>query len=192
MSFEGGFIMFVPRLIGKIRRLSGDKISNFLLRRALQSVGAGTRFQRNVWVHNPGLVDIGKNCIITSGVVIGTEIPNNRCKIGDNVQVNVDVLLDHSGGLDIGDNTLISQETIVYTHDHGLDPRSKPVPLHKTIGRNVWIGTRVIVLQSCQNIGDGAIIGSGAVVTKDVAPYTIVGGNPARIIAEVPLDQRRA
>ena len=92
MAYEGGFIMLIPRLIGKIRRLSGDKISNFILRRALQSVGAGTRFQRNVWVHNPRLVDIGKNCIITSGVIIGTEIPNNRCKIGDNVQVNVDVL----------------------------------------------------------------------------------------------------
>lgn len=50
-----------------------------------------------------------------------------------------------------------------------------------TIGNDVWIGARVIIMDGV-NIGDGAIIAAGAVVTKDVEPYTIVGGVPAKTI----------
>lgn len=51
-----------------------------------------------------------------------------------------------------------------------------------TIGHDVWIGYGTIILSSCKRIGNGAVIGAGAVVTKDVPPYTIVAGNPARPI----------
>ena len=54
---------------------------------------------------------------------------------------------------------------------------------HVTIGNDVWIGHGAIVLAG-RSIGDGAVIAAGAVVTKDVAPYTIVGGNPARPIRQ--------
>lgn len=50
------------------------------------------------------------------------------------------------------------------------------------IGEDVWIGARVIVLPGCKKIGAHSIIGAGAVVTKDVPEYAIVGGNPARVI----------
>ena len=50
------------------------------------------------------------------------------------------------------------------------------------IGNDVWIGQNVVVLPTCNNIGNGAIIGAGSIVTKDVIPYSIVAGNPARLI----------
>ena len=50
------------------------------------------------------------------------------------------------------------------------------------IGNDVWIGARVIVLPGCKTIGNGVIIGAGAVVTKDIPDYAIVGGNPAKIL----------
>lgn len=54
---------------------------------------------------------------------------------------------------------------------------NKPI----TIGNNVWIGTRVVILDGV-NIGDNSIIATGAIVTKDVPPYSIVGGVPAKVI----------
>jgi acetyltransferase-like isoleucine patch superfamily enzyme len=62
---------------------------------------------------------------------------------------------------------------------------SKPVKIDDF----VWVGANCVVLKGI-NIGEGAIIGAGSVVTKDVPPYTIVAGNPARIIREIPVDER--
>ncbi len=50
------------------------------------------------------------------------------------------------------------------------------------IGNDVWIGSRVLITSACSKIGDGAIVGAGSVVTHDVEPYTIVAGNPAKVI----------
>ena len=97
-------------------------------------------------------------------------------------EINRDVHLDTTGGLSIGSGVLISEGAVIYTHDHGLDPRSAPDGLPKTIGRNVWIGTRAVILPKCQRIGTGAVIGAGAIVTRDVPPFAIVAGNPARVV----------
>lgn len=51
-----------------------------------------------------------------------------------------------------------------------------------TIGNDVWIGENTVILPSCHSIGDGAIVGAGAIVTKDIPPYAVVAGNPAKIL----------
>ena len=61
------------------------------------------------------------------------------------------------------------------------DPRERSF---LSIGNDVWIGTRATILPSVKYIGDGAVIGAGAVVTKDVEPYSIVAGVPARVIGQ--------
>ena len=55
------------------------------------------------------------------------------------------------------------------------------------VGNDVWIGSNAVILPNC-NIGDGAIIGAGAVVTSDIEPYTVVGGIPARFIKKRELE----
>lgn len=52
------------------------------------------------------------------------------------------------------------------------------------IGHDVWVGQRVTILPGCREIGDGAIIGAGSVVTRDVPPFTVVGGSPAKVICD--------
>ena len=82
----------------------------------------------------------------------------------------------------------MGQDVIVYTTRHKDDRVDIPMReqgmaevLPVTIGNDVWIGSRVIILPGV-TIGDGCIIGAGAVVTKDVPPYSVVGGVPGRII----------
>lgn len=88
------------------------------------------------------------------------------------------------------DNSLMMGENVLFLGGgHNYDRTDIPIgkqggkgktPLH--IAGDVWIGARAIVLPGCQRIGHGAIIGAGAVVTKDVPDLAIVGGNPAKVL----------
>ncbi len=114
--------------------------------------------------------------------------------IGADVQLNDSVHIGAVELVEIGDNTLIASRVFITDHSHGSygspDPASYPeappaqrpiVARPVRIGRNVWLGEQVCVLPGV-TIGDGAIVGANAVVTRDVPPYTIVAGNPARVI----------
>ena len=105
----------------------------------------------------------------------------DHLRIGARVSINPFVHIWALGGVTIGDDTLIASHVAITSLTH--DPRaqffsaslqSRPI----VIGRNVWIGTHAVILPGV-TIGDGAIIGAGAVVTKDVAPRTVVVGIPA-------------
>ncbi len=62
----------------------------------------------------------------------------------------------------------------------GAQGGKEKTPLH--IAGDVWIGSRAVILPGCKRIGHGAIVGAGAVVTKDIPDYAIVGGNPAKVL----------
>jgi len=102
--------------------------------------------------------------------------------MGSNSVINQKCRLDNRGGITIGRNVSISQEVLILTADHDPDAsdfqsRTKSVQ----IADFVWIGTRATILPGVQ-IGQGAVIAAGAVVTKDVPPYAIVAGVPAKTI----------
>ncbi len=179
MSYKGGKILFIPRAVKKIVKITIGAINTVLYSIACQKVGRGTKFQHDIWIADPSSVLIGDQCFFSRGTSFSTEIAGKQLLIGNNVQINANALIDYTGGLSIADNSMISEGCIIYTHDHGLDPRSSPKPLSKSIGCNVWLGARCIIMPGCRNIGDGAIIGAGSIVTRDVASNTIVAGNPA-------------
>jgi len=102
--------------------------------------------------------------------------------IGANSVINQKCRLDNRGGISIGENVSISQEVLILTADHdteATDFKGREKPVH--IEDFVWIGTRAIILPGV-TIGYGALIAAGAVVAKDVAPYSIMGGVPAKLI----------
>ena len=77
-----------------------------------------------------------------------------------------------------------STHPMFFNSDLGFIEKS-PIEFAKlNIGHDVWIGKKVMITNGCKHIGNGAIIGCGSIVTKDVEPYTIVAGNPARIIGK--------
>jgi maltose O-acetyltransferase len=104
--------------------------------------------------------------------------------IGCHTIINRDVLLDGRMGLQIGDNVSISEGSSMITLDH--DPHNphfaaRGARIH--IDDRAFVGARAMILPGV-TVGEGAVVAAGAVVTRDVPPYTIVAGVPARPIGE--------
>lgn len=108
-----------------------------------------------------------------------------RIKVGKNSNINKNVLLDGRGGcIEIGDNVDIAQDVNIWTLQHDYNsPDYKAVGGDVTIEDYVWIASRATILPGVK-IGRGAVIACGAIVTKDVAPLSVVAGVPAKVIAQ--------
>ena len=106
--------------------------------------------------------------------------------IGKNVFINACCRFQDQGGIEIGDGSLIGHNTTIATLNHDFNPqkRANITPKKVKIGKNVWIGSDSTILPGV-HIGDGAIIGAGSVVTKDIPARTIAVGNPARVIKQI-------
>lgn len=134
--------------------------------------------------------EIGKHVVFH----FRTEIRGiHRLKIGSGTIIGDNTLLDARRGLTIGENVNISSNVSIYSgaHDH-RDPYFRSTPQTNrpiTIGNRVWLGSNVIILTGV-NIGEGAVCCAGCVVTKDVEPYTVVAGVPAKKVNERPRDLR--
>ncbi len=103
--------------------------------------------------------------------------------IGRHTFINMGCSFQDWGGIIIGDDCLIGHNCTICTVNHSKDPgrRADMTCSPVIIGDKVWIGANVTILPGV-TVGHGAIIAAGAVVTRDVAPETIVGGVPARLI----------
>lgn len=113
-------------------------------------------------------------------------------KIGKGSIIGDNTLLDARRGLILGENVNISSNVSIYSwkHDHrdpyfGCDVDVQPI----RIGDRAWIGSNVIILQGV-TVGEGAVCCAGCVVTKDVEPYAVVAGIPAKKVNERPTDLR--
>jgi maltose O-acetyltransferase len=148
-------------------RYNDPRLIDPAARRALLEEGLGAVGDDTV-VRPPFFVDYGYNIRLGRGVFL-----NYGCMVLDVVAV------------EIGDLTQIGPGVQILTPDHPRGPAERRSGLEFgrpiRIGANVWIGGGAIILPGV-TVGDDAIIGAGAVVTKDVAPGATVGGNPARPI----------
>jgi maltose O-acetyltransferase len=141
---------------------------------------------RGWWVRLCVKIPLGKDAEIEGGVMFG---PFLDVEYGNNVQINENCRIRN---VKLGNDVMIAPEVSFLHHGHRYDRRDEPMRLQgrsfypKTVVEDdVWIGTRAIILPG-RRIAKGAIIAAGSVVTKDVEPFSIVGGNPARVIKERP------
>lgn len=114
----------------------------------------------------------------------------DEIRIGRNVFVNQNCTFYDLGGLDIADDVMIGPNVSLITTGHSLDPSERrAVTIGKpiVIERNVWIAAGATVIGGV-TIGENSVVAAGSVVTKDVPPNTLVGGNPARVIRSIASD----
>ncbi len=127
------------------------------------------------------LLNVGKNINIEKGAMI-----TSTMEIGDNSGVGINAQI--YGKVILGENVMMGSECMIYTTNHCFNrvdipmnrqgfSEEKPV----VVGNDVWIGGRVTILPGV-HIGNGVVIGAGAVVTKDIPDFAVVGGNPAKVI----------
>jgi maltose O-acetyltransferase len=132
-------------------------------------------------------ISMGSNCNILRQVTV-RDLRN--ISLGDTVNINQYCMLDSRGGpIRIGSNVDIAPEVNIWTLQH--DPQSPDFATKGggvTIEDFVWLGNRAVILPGV-TIGRGAVVATGAIVTKDVAAWTIVGGIPAKKIGERNPDQ---
>lgn len=111
----------------------------------------------------------------------------NSLKIGNNVGVNHYCFIGVRGDIVIGDNVIFGPRVSIFSEDHNFSDPKTPIK-HQgvtksttVIGSDVWLGAGCMVMSGVK-IGDGCVIAAGAVVTKDVEPYSVVGGVPAKFL----------
>jgi maltose O-acetyltransferase len=126
---------------------------------------------------------IGKNINIRPGIKFTS---GRNISIGDNSGVGDRCFLQDIGEISIGSDVLMGPEAMIFTANHQMKRdellRNQGETVSGvTIGDDVWIGARSIILPGV-TVSNGAVIAAGAVVTRDVEPYTIVGGVPAKKI----------
>ena len=158
--------------------------------------GPGLRVERPILVNGQGRVEVGGN--VTFGYSLGPPSgPSNLqarsrgsvISIGSGCVLMQGTRVLACDRVAIGANGRIGADTMIFASDlHGVlvsesDSPGRTAPV--VIGRDVWIGARAIVLKGVE-IGDGSIVGAGAVVTRSVPPHTIVAGNPAQEVGRVP------
>ena len=131
----------------------------------------GTQVDKSFRCFPPFYTDCGKNI-----------------KIGKNVFINACCRFQDQGGIEIGDGSLIGHNTTIATlnHDFNPDKRANLHPSPVKIGKNVWIGSDCTILPGIE-IGDGAVIGAGSIVTKSVPANSIAVGSPARVIKQIEI-----
>jgi acetyltransferase-like isoleucine patch superfamily enzyme len=126
----------------------------------------------------------GENLFLYHGLTVF--YPKN-IEIGSNAKINRGVFITATDKIKIGNDVLIGPYSVINSGNHNYSNPDIPIRLQGHITKpiiiddDVWIGANSTILAGVK-IGNGAVIGAGAVVTKDVAPYTVVGGVPATFI----------
>jgi acetyltransferase-like isoleucine patch superfamily enzyme len=126
---------------------------------------------------------------IDQSVVVFTPLHINygkHTKIGKNVFINFDCVFLDLGGITIEDNVFIAPKVSLLSEGHptSIHDRHSLIPKAIHIKKNAWIGANATILPGV-TVGENAVVTAGAVVSKDVADNTIVGGIPAKLIKKI-------
>lgn len=165
--------------------------------RSRYEAGKALWIENSPYIAGNGAIKLGERVRISGKIGIAfMQVGNPRptLTVGDNTFIGVNCSFSVADSITVGKNCLLAAETVIRDNDgHPLDAveRRENAPVRAedvhpvVIGNDVWVGNRAMILKGV-TIGDRAIIASCAVVTKDVSADTVVAGNPARVVRELP------
>ena len=188
-----------------VMQLAQRRARATLLRHPEIDIHPSAKINARAIVHRPGgRISIGEESLIEGSLVC--ERDGAALFIGRHTFIGSNTILASASSITVGDDVLISSGCRILDHNshavawyhrqhdarewyHGRkDWTHVPTaPVH--IRDKAWIGLNVILLKGVE-IGEGAVVGAGAVVTKTVPSYTVVAGNPARVLRELTLEER--
>jgi maltose O-acetyltransferase len=131
---------------------------------------------------------MGQECYYIDWIIW---LNGNRIELGEKCNFNVGCYVNGYGGLVMGDRSGLGPFAMIHTANHIFEDPDVPIldQGHRagpvTMGRDVWIGMGAIILPGV-TLGDGVVVGAGSVVTKDIEPWSVAVGNPAK-----PVKSRR-
>jgi galactoside O-acetyltransferase len=164
----------------------GVRLRQIIYRNVLRKLGKGVQIFESVWICGFRHIDLGDEVIIFRNAALHAEEGN--LSIGHHVGINTNAFIDASqGSIRIGEYCLIGPNCVLRAADHRFDQIDRPIRLQGhsrgeiILEDDVWLGANVVVLSGVR-IGKGSVIGAQSVVTKDIAPYSVAVGNPARVI----------
>ena len=174
-----------PKLLAWAKPWQDEVQAQFM---ALETISFGDNCfiapEANLFAEPNRSITVGEQCMIAADNFLHGPIT-----LGDEVAINHGCSFDGgSAGIIIGNQTRIANNVTIYAFNHGMHPDS---PIYQQnanskgviIGKDVWIGAQAAIVDGV-TIGDCAVIGMNATITKDVAAYAIVAGNPARVIGD--------
>lgn len=173
--------MSIPGIIQRYRRWRLARRGLRLDRSCCVGPGVSLGPDNRAAIH--GTVEVADSCELNQGVELNPF--GGSIRIARRVWLGPYVVIYGHGGVEIGEQTLISMHCSVLSSNHGVPPigkliRDTPDELRPTkIGRDVWIGANAVILGGV-TIGDGAVVAAGAVVNRDVETGAVVAGVPAR------------
>jgi acetyltransferase-like isoleucine patch superfamily enzyme len=159
-----------------------------------KSFGWKSRLEKVDLLHGTKQIQIGENVLIRKGArieAIGPPGNKPKIKIGDGTAIQFYFHCGARESVEIGQNVLMAGRVYISDHDHEFDHPNLPPRLCESlitkpvkIEDGVWLGEGVVVLKGV-TIGNRAVIGANSVVTKDVPPFSIAAGVPAKVIRQI-------
>jgi len=162
--------------------------------RRLHSLGERSVLGRRQMVKNPRAVAIGSRVTICDGFVFADLAPSRgklpKIKIGSGVTILFRFQCNAAESVMIGDNVLIASNVLITDSDHIVEP-GIPVTRNPSfvtrpvvVEQDCWIGQNVVIVKGVR-VGHHSVIGANSVVTRDIPPYSVAVGNPARVVKEI-------
>ncbi len=193
-AFPGKFLLDEIRdwwgaLLAAIPGRTGRLLRRLYYRAVLAAAGPVLSIGRHVEVACPGNIRLGNEIYLVDGVVLRA-CGGASLRMGDRVSINGNArLIADFGSITIGSGIMIGPNVVIRASNHGTARTDLPMWEQGqtggtiSIGDDVWLGANAVVVAGV-TIGSHVVVGAGAVVTRDVPDFAIVGGVPARVIGD--------